>query len=178
MYTTSNDLPVLHYNKDLKAEIVCKTSPAPLAKVHQVEWRKVMAGDPVEINPSVGTGFKVMTVDEWAERWKPNPDFPSCLGCSSNNTKEHYFTQTWCRGRKWWQAESLCLDCHCFSWREYHDPDFKTPEQWEKEEWTARTKAEMFAMFQAKQRQAQAAAGGSAAGQLAAPGERQLLQAA
>ncbi|GFH19178.1 uncharacterized protein HaLaN_16084 [Haematococcus lacustris] len=119
-----------------------------------------MAGDPVEINPSVGTGFKVMTVDEWAERWKPNPDFPSCLGCSSNNTKEHYFTQTWC------------------SWREYHDPDFKTPEQWEKEEWTARTKAEMFAMFQAKQRQAQAAAGGSAAGQLATPGERQLLQAA
>lgn len=52
-----------------------------------------MAGEPVEINPSVGEGFKVMSVEEWAGRWKPNADFPACLRCSSTNTKEHYFTQ-------------------------------------------------------------------------------------
>lgn len=41
-----------------------------------------------------------------------------------------------CRGKKWWEAESLCLDCHSFSFRAYKDPDFKTPEEWEKEMWT------------------------------------------
>lgn len=34
----------------------------------RVEWSKVMAGEPVEINPSVGQGFRVMTVDEWSAR--------------------------------------------------------------------------------------------------------------
>lgn len=29
-----------------------------------------MTGEPVEINPSVGHGFKIMTVDEWTSRWK------------------------------------------------------------------------------------------------------------
>jgi hypothetical protein len=29
-----------------------------------------MNGDPVEINPSVGHGMKIMTVDEWSSRWK------------------------------------------------------------------------------------------------------------
>ena len=29
-----------------------------------------MTGDPVEINPSVGHGFKIMTIDEWTSRWK------------------------------------------------------------------------------------------------------------
>jgi hypothetical protein len=43
--------------------------------------------------------------------------------------------QTWCRGKKVWQAESLCLDCHAFSWRAYADPDFETPEQHEKRRW-------------------------------------------
>lgn len=32
--------------------------------------RKVLAGDPVEINPSNGFGLKVMTIDEWTSRWK------------------------------------------------------------------------------------------------------------
>ena len=29
------------------------------------------------------------------------------------------------------------MDCHSFSWREYCDPDFKTPEEYEKEKWEA-----------------------------------------
>lgn len=32
--------------------------------------RKVLSGDPVEINPSNGFGLKVMTIDEWTSRWK------------------------------------------------------------------------------------------------------------
>lgn len=52
-----------------------------------------MAGEPVEINPSIGSGFKVMSVDEWAHRWKTNQEFPECLACGSSNTKEHAFTQ-------------------------------------------------------------------------------------
>jgi hypothetical protein len=35
-----------------------------------------------------------------------------------------------------WESECLCLDCHKFSWRAYRDPDFQTPEQYEKEHWT------------------------------------------
>jgi hypothetical protein len=27
-----------------------------------------MAGDPVEINPSIGSGYRVMTAEEWASR--------------------------------------------------------------------------------------------------------------
>lgn len=52
-----------------------------------------MAGEPVEINPSVGAGFKVMSVAEWAARWKRSEEFPDCLACGSSNTKEHAFTQ-------------------------------------------------------------------------------------
>lgn len=79
----------------------------------------------MEINPSVGSGFRVMTVEEWARRWararhalhewraedgscacrwKCNDDFPECLGCGGQRTKEHYFTQTWCR---WANRQSL-----------------------------------------------------------------------
>ena len=52
-----------------------------------------MNGDPVEVNPSVGYGYKIMTVDEWSSRWKRNDDFPDRLNCGSKNTKEHHFTQ-------------------------------------------------------------------------------------
>jgi hypothetical protein len=44
--------------------------------------------------------------------------------------------QTWCRGKKKWESECLCLDCHMFSWRDYSDPDYKTPEEYEKDRWT------------------------------------------
>ncbi|GIL82954.1 hypothetical protein Vretifemale_11645, partial [Volvox reticuliferus] len=93
--------------------------------------------DPVEINPSIGSGYKVMSVAEWSSRWKRNEDFPTCLAedCGSTDTREHYFTQTWCRGKRVWASESLCMACHRFSWRSYRDPDFKTPEQYEKELW-------------------------------------------
>ncbi len=43
--------------------------------------------------------------------------------------------QTWCRGKKKWESELLCLACHSFSWRSYCDPDFKTPEEYEKARW-------------------------------------------
>lgn len=99
-----------------------------------------MQGEPVEINPSVGFGYRIMTVEEWSARWKPNEAFLECLNCGSKNTKEHHFTQTWCRGKKKWESECLCLDCHMFSWRSYADPDYKTPEEYEKERWTAMVK--------------------------------------
>ena len=47
----------------------------------------------MEINPSIGHGYKIMTVDEWAYRWKRNDDFPECMACGSTNTKEHHFIQ-------------------------------------------------------------------------------------
>jgi hypothetical protein len=27
------------------------------------------------------------------------------------------------------------MDCYAFSWRSYRDPDFKTPEEYEREKW-------------------------------------------
>ncbi|WIA11099.1 hypothetical protein OEZ85_011244 [Tetradesmus obliquus] len=125
------------YNEDLQADIETSVNDSPKVKVHRVEWAKVLAGSPVEINPSLGSGFKVMDVNEWAGRWKTSAEFPQCLACGGSNTKEHAFTQTWCRGKRVWESESLCLDCHRFSWRGYRDPDFKTPEQYEKERWGA-----------------------------------------
>lgn len=84
---------VLSYNTNLRAEIETDVNENPRARVHSVEWRKIMEGEPVEINPSIGHGYKIMTVDEWAGRWKRNDDFPECLNCNSKNTKEHHFTQ-------------------------------------------------------------------------------------
>jgi len=97
-------------------------------------WRR-RAGDPVEINPSVGHGLKIMTVDEWISRWKPNERFPDCLSCGSTNTKEHHFSQTWCRGKKKFESETICCECHMWSWRSYADPDFLTPEEYDKLKW-------------------------------------------
>ena len=83
-----------------------------------------------------------MTFEEWTALWKPNPDFPECLCCGSTNTKEHHFVQMWCRGRKKWESESFCLDCNMFSWRSYADPDFKTPEETEKDRWNELIRAD------------------------------------
>lgn len=123
------------YYEDLKADIVTFVGENPKALVHSREWQKIMNGDPVEINPSVGHGMKIMTVDEWSSRWKRNDDLPDCLNCGSKNTKEHHFNQTWCRGKKKFESEILCLDCHMYSWRSYSDPDFKMPEEYEKDRW-------------------------------------------
>lgn len=52
--------PSPKYNEGLRAPVTTLVSAgAPRAKVHSSEWAKVMAGQPVEINPSIGTGFKV-----------------------------------------------------------------------------------------------------------------------
>ena len=120
---------------NLRAEIETSVDSKPMVKVHSREWEKIMQGKPVEINPSIGHGYKIMSVEEWAARWKTNEEFAECLNCGSKNTKEHAFTQTWCRGKKKWDSECLCLDCHMFSRRQYCDPDFKTPEEYEKERW-------------------------------------------
>lgn len=79
--------------KDLRAEIYSEVNPKPKARVHSTEWAKIMAGQPVEINPTVGFGLKIMTVEEWSARWKPNEAFTECLNCGSKNTKEHHFMQ-------------------------------------------------------------------------------------
>ena len=76
-----------------------------------------------------------MTIDEWSCRWKQNDRFPECLACGSESTKEHHFMQTWCRSKKAFESETLCLDCHMFSWRSYSDPDFLTPEEYDKIRW-------------------------------------------
>lgn len=87
---------------NLRAPVESRVESKPMVKVHAVEWAKVMAGEPVEINPSVGHGYKVMSVKEWAARWKPNEAYPDCLNCGSHSTKEHHFTQvTWWRQRLW-----------------------------------------------------------------------------
>jgi hypothetical protein len=83
----------LAYNTNLRADITTEVGEKPKARVHSKEWFKIMNGDPVEINPSVGHGYKIMTVEEWAARWKKNDDFPDCLSCGSLNTKEHHFIQ-------------------------------------------------------------------------------------
>lgn len=44
------------YADDLKADVYVEVNADPKATVHSVEWRKIMNGDPVEINPSIGAG--------------------------------------------------------------------------------------------------------------------------
>eukprot|EP00873_Tetraselmis_striata_P005537 jgi/Tetstr1/425801/TSEL_001584.t1 len=129
------------YIQNLRAPVETRVGAAPNVKVHTVEWNKVLNGEPVEINPSLGNGMKIMTIEEWAARWKRNEDLPDCLACGSLNTKEHAFTQRWCRGKKQWDSDLLCMDCHLFSQRKYSDPDFLTPEDYEKVEWETKIKA-------------------------------------
>lgn len=83
------------YHANLRAAVSEEVNDTPKARVHRVEWNKIMNEDPVEINPSIGSGYKVMTVEEWSSRWKRNDDLPACLRCGGTHTKEHHFTQTW-----------------------------------------------------------------------------------
>lgn len=56
-------LPVnVLYHANLRAKVLEEVNDSPKARVHRVEWSKIMDGQPVEINPSVGSGYKVMTV--------------------------------------------------------------------------------------------------------------------
>ena len=95
------------YNKNLRADIETNVNERPRALVHSREWAKIMAGEPVEINPAVGFGYKIMSVAEWSARWKRNDDFPDCLNCGSLNTKEHHFIQV---GVLAWLATLACLN--------------------------------------------------------------------
>ena len=70
----------------------CARDPARCCQ-DSVPRAVVAAGEPVQINPSIGDGYKVMTFDEWSANWKRNDDFPDCLCCGSKNTKEHHFVQ-------------------------------------------------------------------------------------
>lgn len=90
------ELDAVLYNKNLRADVETDVNERPRALVHSREWAKIMAGDPVEINPAVGFGYKIMSVAEWSSRWKRNDDFPDCLNCGSLNTKEHHFIQVGC----------------------------------------------------------------------------------
>jgi hypothetical protein len=49
----------LAYNTNLRADIKKVVGADPKARVHSREWLKILNGDPVEINPSVGFGYKV-----------------------------------------------------------------------------------------------------------------------
>lgn len=49
----------LAYNTNLDADMKTVAGENPKARVHSREWVKVLNGDPVEINPSVGFGYKV-----------------------------------------------------------------------------------------------------------------------
>ncbi len=51
---------------NLRAPIVTKVADKPTVRVHSVEWRKIMAGEPVEINPSVSRGLTSSLV--WAQQ--------------------------------------------------------------------------------------------------------------
>ena len=61
----TQDEPV-KYCTNLRASVETDVNANPRAFVHSREWKKIMNGDPVEINPSVGHGLKIMTVDEWS----------------------------------------------------------------------------------------------------------------
>ena len=50
------------YCHDLRDDIHTVVAPAPTARVHRIEWDKIMNGDPVEINPSIGEGFRVRSI--------------------------------------------------------------------------------------------------------------------
>ena len=52
----------LAYNTNLRAPIYTEVNPTPKARVHSREWQKIMNAEPVEINPSVGYGYKVCLV--------------------------------------------------------------------------------------------------------------------
>jgi hypothetical protein len=53
-----------------QAPIFTQVGVHPHAPDHAVEWRRVLAGEPIEIDASEGFGMKVMTINEWTTKWK------------------------------------------------------------------------------------------------------------
>jgi len=71
-----NKIDTTHlYADNLNGDVYTETNANPKAKVHSTEWMKILHGDPVEINPSLGQGMKIMTVAEWTSRWKQTTGF-------------------------------------------------------------------------------------------------------
>ena len=64
-------------------------------------------------------GMAVLTVREWARRWKKSAKFPECHACGSKDTKLISYHDDCVDNKRRWTSESLCLDCHKFTWREY-----------------------------------------------------------
>lgn len=59
-----------------QAPIFTQVNVRPRAPEHQVGWRRVLAGDPVEVAANDGAGFKVMTINEYTAAWKVRPHRP------------------------------------------------------------------------------------------------------
>ena len=53
-----------------QAPIYTEVNAHPRAFEHRTGWRRVLAGDPVEIGANDGGGFKVMTINEYSSAWK------------------------------------------------------------------------------------------------------------
>ena len=53
-----------------QAPIYTELNTHPRAMEHKVGWRRVLAGDPVEVSANDGGGFKVMTINEYTAAWK------------------------------------------------------------------------------------------------------------
>ncbi len=70
----------LAYNTNLRAPIYTEVNPKPKARVHSREWQKIMNAEPVEINPSIGYGYKVclVFVQEAATAVAGNAHWASC----------------------------------------------------------------------------------------------------
>lgn len=55
---SANASDTVSYAENLRAPIHTEVSSSPQSKAHKLEWDKILKGEPVEINPSVGQGFK------------------------------------------------------------------------------------------------------------------------
>ena len=91
---------------------------------NQPEWFCVLKGHPLPDDGPHG-GSLVRTVREWAARWSTSKKFPECHSCGSVDTKRIFFTDEALDGKRRWTSETLCLDCHKFTWREYIEEGYQ-----------------------------------------------------
>jgi hypothetical protein len=52
-------MATLRYCEQLRAEVVEAVLEQPTGKMRRCEWAKLREGDPIQINPSIGTGYRV-----------------------------------------------------------------------------------------------------------------------
>ena len=94
----------LAYNTNLRADISSEVNEKPKARVHSTEWAKIQNGDPVEINPSVGYGYKVnldmflryVAFDTDLDDLNPHPPThpPLCTSIVLDNTTRMLVSKT------------------------------------------------------------------------------------